>query len=243
MKQLMQILAIAFLSVGSLEAKGGGGGRSSSSSSRSSSSYSRPAAPAPKPYVAPAPKPTVAPKQATPAPTAQSAPVSKPNTSVAQTSSRPKSNVEAARYKEAVKSGKTFQTRDSAVADFKATKASSYTSKYTSEPSSRPEHIPSSYRGNDGRNYDVTYNQQGGGYGYWGGGGPGLGTFIMYDMMSDAIMMNAMMDKSNYHVGPPPAQVTHVHKSSGSGWGTFFLTAIIIGGISVGAFFLAKKFL
>jgi hypothetical protein len=101
-----------------------------------------------------------------------------------------------------VKSGKAFETRESAAADFKSKYGSTYTSKYKTEPAKRPEHIPASTTVG-GKTYNITYNQSSGGYGYWNGGGPGLGTFIMYDMMSDAIMMNTMMSRHDYYVGPP----------------------------------------
>lgn len=117
-----------------------------------------------------------------------------------QTSTRVASKTEVARYQSAVKSGKAFSTRDAAVADFKAKNASTYTSKYASEPSVRPSHIPSSYTSN-GKTYNITYNSSVGGYGYWNGGGPGLGTFMLYDAMSDAVMMNTLMSRDNYYIG------------------------------------------
>lgn len=231
MKSLIKIIAITLLSVGSLEAKGpssSGSSRSYSSSSSRSYTPSRPSTPASKPYVAPS-KPTAEPPK--PASYTSNSTPSKPNTSVAQTSTRPTSNVEAARYKEAVKSGKTFQTREAAVNDFKATKASTYTSRYTSEPPTRPQYIPNSYRSNDGHTYNITYNQSGGGYGYWGGGGPGLGTFMLYDLASDAIMMNTMMDRDHYYVGNAPTPVTsstYVERGSGSTMLTAFIILLVV---------------
>ncbi len=228
MKSLMKIIAIALLSVGSLEAKGpSSSSRSMSSSSfrSSSSTPSRSFTPASKPYAAPPSKPLVT--QSTP----YAAP-SKPNTSVAQTSTRPTSSVDNARYKAAVQSGKTFQTREAAVNDFKATKASTYTSRYASEPVTRPQYIPNSYRGNDGHTYNITYNQGGGGYGYYNP----LGAFILYDIASDAIMMNAMMDRDHYYVGNPPpvATTTYVERSSGFGILTAFIVILVMGGIVYG---------
>lgn len=78
------------------------------------------------------------------------------------------------------------------------------TSKYSFEPSQRPSHIPTTYADSSGTRRDVVYNQANGGYGYYSGGGPGLGTFMMYDALSDAAMMNTMMSRQNYYVGPPP---------------------------------------
>lgn len=130
-----------------------------------------------------------------------------------------------ASYKKAVSNGTAFKTKDAAQADFKSKYASKYTSKYDTKPETRPAHIPETTKTADGKTVNITYNQQGGGYGYYSGGGPGLGTFIMYDMMSDAIMMNAMMSNHNYNVGGPPAVV---HHNSGMGFlGIMF--AVIFG--------------
>jgi len=207
MKKLLNIIVVALLTFGLADAKMG----SSSSSSRSSpsrsssSSVSKPSSPS------------------------KSSSWSKPNTSKPQTSSRPTSNVDTAKYKAAVQSGKTFETRDSAIKDFKTSKASTYTSKYSSEPAKRPEHIPTDYKDSSGKSYNITYNQAGGGYGYWNGGGPGLGTFMLYDMMSDQLMMNRMMEKNNYYIGAPPSSGT----SSGFIWVMLIITLVIGVGIVV----------
>jgi hypothetical protein len=60
------------------------------------------------------------------------------------------------------------------------------------------------YRSSNGSSYDVVYNPSQRGYGYWNGGGPGLGTWMMYDALSDTIMLNSLMSKNNYYVGSPP---------------------------------------
>lgn len=140
-----------------------------------------------------------------------------------QTSTRQTSKVDAARYQSAAKSGKAFTTRESAVADFKTKYSTQYTSKYTSEPTKRPTHIPNVYRAND-RTYNVVYDQRYGGYGYWSGGGPGLGTWMMYDAMSDMVMMNTLMSKNSYYVGPPVSNTLSL-------WIT--IPAIIIGAIII----------
>lgn len=119
--------------------------------------------------------------------------------------SKPSSKVEYNRYKDATKSGKAFTTKESATADFKAKYGSQYTSSFKTEPASRPSYIPSRYRYN-GRDVDIVYNP-GMGYGYWNGGGPGLGTFLLYDAISDAanaaMISNAMANRG-YYVGAVP---------------------------------------
>jgi len=157
-----------------------------------------------------------------------------------QTSSRPQSTVERSKYEAASKSGTVFKTRESAVADFKAKKATTYTSKFTTEPAKRPDHIPQTYKSN-GTSYNVTYNQSVGGYGYWNGGGPGLGTFMLYDALSDAVMMNTLMDRDHYYVGDAPTTVNHYDSDDGS---TFLTVMLWIVGITIlfviVGFFLSK---
>lgn len=108
-------------------------------------------------------------------------------------------------------SGKSYSSKESAVATFKAdnaketAKGGKYTSYYASEPATRPSHIPTTYN-----NHTVVYNPSYGGYGYWSGGGPGLGTWMMYDMMMDAAMLNAVSHNHGYYHQP-----TVVYTSSG----------------------------
>lgn len=210
---IVGIIALFFAPI--IEAKGFSS--RSSSSSRSSGGWGSSSKSSPKPSPAPANNQT-----------------SKPNTAKQQTSSRPVSNVERAKYESAVKSGKHFTTRESAVADFKAKNASKYTAKFDKEPATRPSYIPTTYRDSTGTTRKITYDSRGGGYGYWSGGGSGLGTFIMFDALSDMVMLNALMDKDGYYVGNvPPATVIHQNDddndSSVFGWivGTISLLVII----------------
>jgi hypothetical protein len=140
-----------------------------------------------------------------------------------QTSTRPQSNVERSKYEAASKSGTVFKTRESAIADFKAKEADTYTSKFTAEPAKRPDYIPQTYKAN-GTNYNITYNQSVGGYGYWSGGSPGIGSFLLYDALSDAVMMNTLMDRDHYYVGDAPPVV---YDSDDSDFGSTFLTVIM----------------
>jgi hypothetical protein len=135
-----------------------------------------------------------------------------------QTSTRPQSTVERSKYEAASKSGTVFKTRESAVADFKAKKATTYTSKFATEPTKRPDHIPQTYKAN-GTSYNITYNQNVGGYGYWNGGGPGLGSFLLYDLLQDEINLNRVMDSQHYYVGNAPV----IESNSSSGWTVFWI--------------------
>lgn len=207
MKKLISIIAItAALAMGVADAKSYGS-RSSSSFSRSSSFSSKPKSYSSKPK--------------TYGGSTSKTKATKPTTSNA------KSAADQKRYQSAVKNGKAFESRSSARTAFKNDKANAqkYTSKYASEPKTRPEHIPQTYKDSKtGNTYNVTYNQDRGGYGYWGGGGPGLGTFIMYDVMTDLVVMDMMMNRQGYHVGAAPAVV---HTSTGPGAGLIFLGVIV----------------
>lgn len=129
------------------------------------------------------------------------------------------SAVDAAAYKKAKESGKSFTTPTAAAADFKAKSASKYSSTYKSEPPNRPTHIPQS-TAVGGKTVNVTYNAGYGGYGYMH---PTLGTWMMYDMMSDAVMMNSMMRHEGYYVGPAPVQTV----SAAVGW-CILITVLLI---------------
>lgn len=152
---------------------------------------------------------------------ASAAPASKSTWSTSRPdSSKPAatSAVDAAAYKKAKESGKSFTTPQAAAADFKAKSATKYSSTYKSEPAKRPTHIPQATTVG-GKTVNVTYNAGYGGYGYMH---PTLGTWMMYDMMSDAVMMNTMMRNDGYYVGPAPVQTV----SSAVGW--CILTAVLL---------------
>ena len=232
MKKLLSIITLSLLCFSvQLDAKGGGGssssfgggGRSSSSSSSwgSSSKPSTPASTPSKSYSS---------SSSTSKPST-SAPASKPSTATPQTSSRQVSNVERSKYEAASKSGTAFKTRESAVADFKAKNAEKYTSSYKTEPATRPTYIPQSYS-SGGRSYNIIYNP-GYGYGYWNGGGPGLGTFLLYSALEDIAMRDRLMAQNNYYVGEPPVYV----QPHGVGYWIFStLLGFIILAIFIGVF-------
>lgn len=94
----------------------------------------------------------------------------------------------------AKKSGKYHKDRKSARADFKKKNAAKYTSKYKTKPATRPSHIPPSTMVN-GTSVNINYNAGYGGYGYMMGG-----RWMMYDMMTDMIMIDAMMNRTGYVV-------------------------------------------
>jgi cytoskeletal protein RodZ len=168
-------------------ARGGGRSSSRSSFSRPSSSRSAPAKSAPSTFS----------KKSAPA-TTQSRATAKPK--LKATPAQMKS------YEIAKKNGTAFKTPAEAQNAFKAKYASTYTSKYATEPAQRPAYIPQSTNVG-GTTYNITYNQSSGGYGYMNT----LGSFILYDMMTDSMQMNHIMAQNNYVVDSP---VYH-HRSSG----------------------------
>lgn len=153
---------------------------------------------------------------------------SKPTTaSSGSTTSRPttsssKPNSVDSKVSAGMKStGKTFSSKQAAVSDFKAkyageTKAGGkFSSQYKSEPAKRPDHIPAT-TSVGGQNVNVQYNGGMGGYGYYH---PSLGTWMMYDALSDAMMMNALMHREGYVVGHHGGGTTVVHNGGYSaGW-------------------------
>jgi hypothetical protein len=119
------------------------------------------------------------------------------------TTTSPSSKMSAADQKllaKAKQNGTSFNTAADAKADFQKKYAKQYSSSFSSEPKTRPSYIPSSYSSN-GRNYTVVYDRGHGGYGYY----DALGTWMLYDAMSDAIMMNSLMSNRGYYYGQPVA--------------------------------------
>lgn len=216
MSKLTKIIAIAlcilFAGVADFaEAKGGRGGGFSSRSSSSSRSWS-----SSRPSI------KATPSRSTPRPAVKSAPSSTTVRPGIKTAS-PVKTTQQSRAK----------ARESFIAKNKAeTKpGGKYTSQYKTEPAKRPSHIPETYS-KDGKTYNVTYNQNQGGYGYWSGGGPGLGTFMMYDMMSDMAMISMLSAShsthNHTHTTTSGTHTTVTHQNSWSFWDWLFLIVMVL---------------
>lgn len=119
------------------------------------------------------------------------------------TPSKSKTSADKKLYERAKQNGKVYSNRSQAAAAMKKDPAlqKKYTSKYDSKPETRPSHIPQNTKGSDGNTYNVTYNQQYGGYGYMNN----LGAWIVYDALSDAAMYSMIASSNGYYAGPPPA--------------------------------------
>ena len=105
-----------------------------------------------------------------------------------------------------MRQGTVFTSKSDAQAAFKKNYGSQYGSKYGTEPKTRPTHIPQSTTV-DGKTVNINYNPQYGGYGYTNG----LGTFILYDALSDAAMMSMLMSNHNYVTHAPVVTGTTTH--------------------------------
>ena len=201
---MLVALVVAFSGISDLMARGrsgGGGFRSSSSRSsfksrspkRSSTSRSTP-------------------KKATVKKASTKKTVS--GTSKRSTAAPKRTPAQQKSFETASKNGTVFKSKSAAQSAFKQKNATKYTSKYASKPATRPSHVPATTQVG-GRSVNINYNSGMGGYGYTNS----LGAFIMYDMMSDAMMMNRMMTQSNYVVNTPriaPARTVVVHRTAGS---------------------------
>jgi len=124
-------------------------------------------------------------------------------------------------YDSARRTGTLFSTKTEAQSAFASRYSSQYGSTFQAEPASRPAWIPSSTLV-DGRSVNVAYNPGLGGYGYLH---PSLGTWVLYNAMSDAIMMDSLMTHHNYYYGAP------VYLSHGQSWinfALFLLAAMVV---------------
>lgn len=151
---------------------------------------------------------------------------SKPSSSARPSPSVSKPSTAATKSKEAVQTkGKSFSSKSEATAQFKKDNTAKYTSKFTKEPSSRPSHIPQSTKvGN--QNVNITYNSTYGGYGYMH---PTLGTWMMYDAMSDAVMLSVLMNQNHYNVVQPSSNTTVAVVESHWSWMTIIFISLVVG--------------
>lgn len=132
------------------------------------------------------------------------------------------------KYDKAKASGKAFESRSAAVADFKNKNANKYPSTFKEKPAQRPDYIPEKTTVG-GNTYNVTYNQDRGGYGYMNS----LGTWMMFDALTDVATMSMLMDRQGYYIGSAPVVgtgTTVVHHSNGIG---NIITLIIVGAIVI----------
>jgi|GEM_PF-3162349 len=108
-------------------------------------------------------------------------------------------------YDSARRNGTLFSSREEAAQSFRSRYAGDYGSRFASEPSTRPSYIPNSATVG-GRSVNIVYSPVLGGYGYIH---PILGTWMLYDALSDAAMMNYAMSSRGYYWGAPPVYASH----------------------------------
>ena len=143
------------------------------------------------------------------------------------------SGVSRSQYERSRAAGTTFQNRSQAESAFRQRNAGQFPSRYATQPSTRPNHIPQSTRV-DGRNVNVTYNAGLGGYGYLH---PTLGTWILYNAMTDAAMMSILMSRGGYYYGGAPG----TYYGGGGGFFTGLILILLIAGVHVGAAALGQS--
>lgn len=219
MKNLKKTLVVLFVTaaflfagMSDLFAKRGGGSRSFSRPSRTTSR----------------PKTTTSRSKST-----------KPATSKRTTKAPKRTVAQQKSFETSKANGTSKMTKTQSMDKFKNDSAmkSKYTSKYASKPATRPSHVPQTTQVG-GKTVNITYNQVGGGYGFTNA----LGAFIMYDMMSDALMRDRMMTQNGYLYAGHPSVVgtTVIHTGRSSGaimmWVLFGIIALV-----VIVFFVVKK--
>ena len=132
----------------------------------------------------------------------------------------PRSKADKALYNKAKSQGTVFSNRAGAKKAFTSKYRKKYDSRYTSKPSTRPDHIPKSTK-IDGRTTPVSYNQQYGGYGYYGAGG----RWMLYSVMADAAMMGVLMNRHHYYYGASPGMY---QRGGGSSFSGLFVVGVIV---------------
>jgi hypothetical protein len=130
-------------------------------------------------------------------------------------------------YNSARRSGTIFSSKAEASQAFRNSYARDYSSTFASEPPVRPSYIPSStYVG--GRNVSIVYNPSLGGYGYFH---PGLGTWMLFDALADAAVLDQAMSNRGYYWGGAPVYLSHRPSFLGFALGVlvlFLLASIVI---------------
>ena len=228
----------------SSRSSGGSWGGSKPSSSKPSSSSgsgiwggSKPAASTPKPSTLPSSPP-------------KTWGGSKPATKPVEKSSTPKTSTQIARdkqiaeqkvkYDSAKATGKAFPSKDAAIADWKTKNTGKYESKFKTEPTTKPSYIPNTYSGSNGYSAPISYNQQYGGYGYM----DALGTFILWDALTDIAFQDRQIQQAGYYVGNPPnappvQNVVQIESQPSPVWSVFkfIFTAIAVFILGIGCVF------
>jgi len=110
---------------------------------------------------------------------------------------KPLSKADRALMTKAKASGTHFNNRKDAVKHFRSTQANKYTSSYATKPATRPKHIPQNTQVN-GKPVNIRYNSSYGGYGYMNNG-----RWVVYNVMTDMVMLNMLMREGGYYYGQP----------------------------------------
>ena len=122
-----------------------------------------------------------------------------------------RSGVDQATLNRAKTQGTVFQSRADAERAFQRDYANRFPSTFSQQPSERPNHIPQT-TSVEGRNYDVTYNQRYGSYGYMQNG-----SWVAYNTFRDVALLSMLMRSNGYVYGE--SQQSQVADEFGEGAG------------------------
>jgi hypothetical protein len=125
-------------------------------------------------------------------------------------------------YDSARRNGTLFASKAEAGQAFRNSYAKDFGSTFAAEPSVRPSYIPSSSV-IGGRNVNIVYNPALGGYGYIH---PLLGTWMLFDALSDAAILDQAMYNRGYWWGGAPVYVSHRPSFLGLAFGVLVLFLI-----------------
>jgi hypothetical protein len=126
-------------------------------------------------------------------------------------------------YDSARRSGTLFSSRNEAQAAFKSRYQGQYGSTFRAEPASRPAWIPQTATVG-GRSVGISWNPALGGYGYLD---PILGSWILYDVFTDALMVDNLMNHHNYYYGAP-VYLSHGPGFLGAAIGLVILMLVLV---------------
>lgn len=138
-------------------------------------------------------------------PSIKASPSSTPRLGRSISGSRASVSSQRGLYDSARRNGTLFASKAEASQAFKSRYAKDYGTTFAAEPSVRPSYIPSS-TAVGGQSVNIVYNPALGGYGYLH---PGLGTWILFDALADAAMLDSAMSGRGYYWGGAPAYVSH----------------------------------
>jgi hypothetical protein len=122
-------------------------------------------------------------------------------------------------FDSARRTGTLFASKAEASAAFRNSYSRDYSSVFSTEPVVRPSYIPGSALVG-GQNVNIVYNSALGGYGYYH---PSLGTWMLFDALANAAVLDQAMSNRGYYWGGAPVYVSHRPSFLGFAFGVLIL--------------------